>query len=303
VRSTRCSRPPAAGPPPPGAAALPRSPPMPAQRTGPRAPRAGMREDLSIGDRTIAPSDSFAAAMAFSHEAGIADPDGGRDRRGSFTGSPFTRGPRPRPGIRKSGALAITPSARYSEYPIQWLEMFPALPTGTQCSRGAGRACRQTRTPGSSDPATGTGSPIHERDRVVLGQVARELEGRVEVPLDSSTRAPCTSVPAILPRRDLPFGTRTTQLSQPSRRTRRRGAGVPRGAQTPPSSLLEGLADRERHPTVLDEPSVRTLVLQPDGAAGLERERVRSGRAACRLHTGSRRRWSGAGKPGHGTPR
>ena len=57
---------------------------------------------------------------------------------GCSMGCPRTMGAAPCAWNPNScGGSAIVPSDRYSRYPIQWLEMLPALPTGTQCRSGA----------------------------------------------------------------------------------------------------------------------------------------------------------------------
>jgi hypothetical protein len=86
----------------------------------------------------IAPSDAVAAATAFSHDAGFPIRIAVAIVCGSGTGSPRTIGAAPAAWNPNScGGSVITPSRRYSEYPSQWLEMFPAFPTGTQWRSGA----------------------------------------------------------------------------------------------------------------------------------------------------------------------
>ncbi len=84
------------------------------------------------------PSEFRAASIARSHDAGFPIRIAVAIVWGSGTGTPVTSGAAPAAWNPNScGGSEIVPSARYSEYPSQWLEMLPALPTGTQWMSGA----------------------------------------------------------------------------------------------------------------------------------------------------------------------
>ena len=126
---------------------------------------------------------------------------------------------------------------------------------------------------------------VHQRHRVPLGEAAGHVRASSKFPSTSSTRAPWTSVWASLPTATLP-SRNEHRAGQPGLRRVGGGrrAGVPgRRAHDRLRALLDGLGDRERHAAVLERTRrVGALELQLDVAAGLVRQRTRSGRAACR---------------------
>jgi len=87
---------------------------------------------------SISPPDSRWAVSASPQDAGLPIRIAVAMVCGARTGSPRTIGAAPlawKPNIR--GTRAARPAAAYSVYPFQYAEMFPALPTGRQCTSGA----------------------------------------------------------------------------------------------------------------------------------------------------------------------
>ena len=126
---------------------------------------------------------------------------------------------------------------------------------------------------------------VDQRDRVALGEVAREVERRVEVALDLEHPGAVHEGRRHLAHRDLALGHEDRAREPGLRRVgggrRRRVAGG--GAHDRLRALLRCLRDRERHPTVLERPGgVRALVLQPDLGVGVDRQARRSAPTGCR---------------------
>ena len=184
-----------------GEQALPRQPPIGGQ-------------DLAVGHRAIAPSDSVAAATALSHDAGfpiriavaiVWGPSRARRARSA---------PRPGPGTpstaaaRRSRRRRGTPIAEPVARDVAGVAR-PARSGG----RAHGRARRRSRTRPSSAPASRNGltSSRASRGSVRPGPwPARATASKL--PSTSSTRAPWTRVCAILPSATFPFGTSTAHV-------------------------------------------------------------------------------------------
>src|SRR6185295_16987688 len=95
---------------------------------------------------------------------------------------------------------------------------------------------------------------VHQRDRVALGQPARELERGVEVALHLYHARTVHERRGHLPGRDLPlrdeYGAREAGLARVGGGARARVPGG--GAHNRLRSLLGRLADRDGHPAVLE---------------------------------------------------
>ncbi len=124
---------------PPGAARRPTRP-TPARRSTPSS-AASRRYASRISASVTAPMwppDSSRAAIAPSHDAGLPIWIAVAIVSGCSTGSPRTIGAAPaacQPSMR--GGRVARPSAWYSHVARQYAVMFPALPTGMQCTSGA----------------------------------------------------------------------------------------------------------------------------------------------------------------------